>query len=700
MNGFGHDIARWIVCGVVIWGCAGMTLGVEFAGGTGEPNDPYQIATAEQLIAIGSDPNLLDKHFLLIADIDLDPNLPGRQLFDKAVIGSARPVVSRIGYFVDGVPFTGVFDGSGHTISHLTINGEDCVGLWGLLEPGAEIRDVGLVNVNIAGSQYVGGLVAYNHGGRVIRCRSTGTIQGYWRVGGLVGYNNDLVIHCHSKGAVTGNSEVGGLAGFNAGNIAQCYSMGPVNGVSYIGGLLGSNRGDVAHCYSNGLVIGLSNAGGLMGGNVGVVSFSVWDIESSGLAASAAGVGLTTAEMMDPEMLGLNGFAEDPNWILNAGCDYPRLVWEATPGCVVPEPTIDWLEGAGIAQTPYQIGTVDQLILLGKASILWDKHFILDVDIDLDPNLPGRGVLEQALIRAFTGVFDGNDHTISHLTIRGAEYTFITEATAYIGLFGVLASGAEVRNLGVVDVNIVSAAKFVGGLSATSYGSVTHCYTTGAVSGDEHVGGLLGSTNGSVTRCHSIGRINGYYCVGGLAGVSRGVVTESYSAGAINGDTVTGGLVGDNFGTVTMCYGAGTVSGRTSVGGLVGSNDWVTSIAASYSTAAVTGTKYVGGLVGYSIGGISTSYSTGMVTGEDYVGGLTGRGGARSSFWDVQTSGQTDSAGGIGKTTVAMWTANTYLDAGPEFFDPLTSWDFENVWMICEGQDYPRLQWEGVECSE
>ena len=35
-----------------------------FAGGTGEPNDPYQIATADQLISIGSDPNLLDKHYL------------------------------------------------------------------------------------------------------------------------------------------------------------------------------------------------------------------------------------------------------------------------------------------------------------------------------------------------------------------------------------------------------------------------------------------------------------------------------------------------------------------------------------------------------------------------------------------------------------------------------------------------------------
>ena len=46
----------------------------EFAGGTGEPDDPYQIATAGQLLSLGTDPNLRTKHFILVADIDLDPD--------------------------------------------------------------------------------------------------------------------------------------------------------------------------------------------------------------------------------------------------------------------------------------------------------------------------------------------------------------------------------------------------------------------------------------------------------------------------------------------------------------------------------------------------------------------------------------------------------------------------------------------------
>ena len=41
------------------WGlaCCTSAWGIEFAGGTGEPNDPYQIATPAQLLAIGSDPD-------------------------------------------------------------------------------------------------------------------------------------------------------------------------------------------------------------------------------------------------------------------------------------------------------------------------------------------------------------------------------------------------------------------------------------------------------------------------------------------------------------------------------------------------------------------------------------------------------------------------------------------------------------------
>ena len=43
----------------------------QYSGGTGEPNAPYQIATAADLILLGETPDDYDKHFILTADINL-----------------------------------------------------------------------------------------------------------------------------------------------------------------------------------------------------------------------------------------------------------------------------------------------------------------------------------------------------------------------------------------------------------------------------------------------------------------------------------------------------------------------------------------------------------------------------------------------------------------------------------------------------
>ena len=158
--------------------------------------------------------------------------------------------------------------------------------------------------------------------------------------------------HCYSTGAVIGRDDVGGLVGTNGGSVINCYSIGAVRGSELdVDGLVGSQY---------------------VGVGSGVIH-SVWNMETSGLSGSAVGLGLRTAEMMDPYILGLNGFGDDPNWVLDAGRDYPRLAWEGTPGQIIPKPDIDWLAGGGLRHDPYRIETADQLILLGKASILWDK---------------------------------------------------------------------------------------------------------------------------------------------------------------------------------------------------------------------------------------------------------------------------------------------------------------------------------------
>ena len=95
-------------------------------------------------------------------------------------------------------------------------------------------------------------------------------------------------------------------------------------------------------------------------------------------------------------------------------------------------------------------------------------------------------------------------------------------------------------------------------------------------------------------------------------------------------------------------------------------------------------------------GTILNCYSTAGVSGDSYAGGLVGRhecGAVIASFWDVQTSGQSESYRGIGLPTAEMQTATIYLEAGWDFVDE-TDNGTDDIWWILEGQDYPRLWWE------
>jgi hypothetical protein len=636
--------------------------------GSGTLQDAYVISSASELGAmIHHNP---DAHYRLGGAIDL----------------------SGVRWGLAVMPlFGGKLNGNGLTISHLTIRGHSGLGLLGRIESGAQVTDLGVVDVNIIGSGVdVGALVGQNNG-EVRRCYSSGTVRGESYVGGLVGENwYGSISTSYSTGTVSGDSHVGGLVGLSCGRVTDltdCYARGAANGEEAVGGLVGSvgSGGIVVRCYSTAVVGGNDDVGGLVG-DVGprrmAVQASVWDMEASGQSGSDAGVGLTTAEMMDPAMLALNGFGDDPNWVLDPGSDYPRLAWEKTSGQIIPQPDIDWLAGQGTASDPYEIGTADQLILLGKAPILWDKHFVLCADINLDPNLPNVPVFGQAVIPVFTGVFDGGGHTISHLTIQGGNY---------LGLFGQIEAPAEVRYLALGDVNVVGRGDDIGSLAGSNTGRVIRCSSTGAVKGATHVGGLVGNNAisrypqpdipGTIAQCFSTAVVSGTYNVGGLVGVNpslTGHIACSYSDGRVSGDSVVGGLVGGNGGYVTECYSRGSATGVSCVGGLVGDN-----------------TGYYG--AEDWDGHVTTCYSTGSVTCADIGGGLVGGSyaGVEACFWNTQTSGQTTSAGGTGKTTAQMQMRSTFLDAGWDFVGKSAT-GTEDIWAICEGVDYPHLAWEFV----
>lgn len=159
----------------------------------------------------------------------------------------------------------------------------------------------------------------------------------------------------------------------------------------------------------------------------------------------------------------------------------------------------------------------------------------------------------------------------------------------------------------------------------------------------------------------------------------------------LNGRLCTAGLVGENNGLIEQCSSTGTVCGVNWSGGLVGDNR--VTILDSYSRVHVDSNGSPGGLVGVHFGPapprVERCYAAGEVTGGT-GGGLVGSVIAASpivvdSYWDVAATGQSSSSGGSGRTTAQMQQRAT--------FEP--AWDFQSLWMVNEGIDYPVLQSTG-----
>ena len=315
----------------------------------------------------------------------------------------------------------------------------------------------------------------------------------------------------------------------------------------------------------------------------------------------------------------------------------------------------------------------------------------------------------------FTATFDGGDYTISNLYIDRSS-------TSYVGLFGALGLGSNVRNLGIVGGSLsggdqvgglvgslssgtisacyatgtVRGGDNVGGLVGISDGTMSACYATGTLRGGDNVGGLVGRNGGgTMSACYATGTVHGGDQVGGLVGNSDGTISACYATGAVRGGEQVGGLVGvAGSGSISACYATGTVHGRSSVGGLLG--DLLSgSVSACYATGAVLGAGHsVGGLVGYlgqvgvvgNSGSISACYATGFVRGDIQVGGLVGvnsNGSMSNSYCDTETSGQTNAIGRIslgtnitnvsGKTTAELQMPTAYGTA----MDIYSNWNID-----------------------
>lgn len=369
--------------------------------------------------------------------------------------------------------------------------------------------------------------------------------------------------------------------------------------------------------------------------------------------------------------------------------------------------------GSGTEEEPYLISDPNHMQEIGTNVGDWGSHFLLTNDIDLSRfsgtefNVIGN---DSGL---FSGVFDGNGYTISN-------FIYDPNEAINIGMFGALDGTLKNITLIACIVNGGTEPYRIGSLAGYSSGTIINCHTSGIVTGHKQVGGLVGKNRGTVIGCSSNIEItavgsgqmkSGSEYVGGLiAGNFYGLVYDCSSAGIVTGVDISnvgglvgynhndsiiencssstdvtgagrvGGLVGYNFEAVRRSYSTGDVSFGSNVGGLVGYN-YFGIIEDCYSNSNVSGALYRGGLVGESdYGSIKNSFSTGSILG----GGLVGIGIGDviiDSFWDIETSGQSTSYGGTGKTTAEMKLPSTF-----------TNWDFIETWGIEDNQTYPFLK--------
>ena len=251
-------------------------------GGEGTASIPYLISTAEELywfaglvngdasVCINGISQNRNAWAVLESDITVNSGVlkaDGTLADDVSSFAQWTPIGN------SNYPYTGNFDGQGHTISGLYFNnntGSLNVGLFGYIDKSYDantsctIQNVGIVDSYFNGFSCVGSVCGCSYLGTISNCYNTGTVIATdYHSGGICGLSNYSSIEkCYNTGSVEGYTIVGGVAGqCMYGSITNCYNTGSVKGVGTasagVGGVCETAVGsEVTNCYNIGTLSG------------------------------------------------------------------------------------------------------------------------------------------------------------------------------------------------------------------------------------------------------------------------------------------------------------------------------------------------------------------------------------------------------------------------------------------------------------
>lgn len=325
-----------------------------------------------------------------------------------------------------------------------------------------------------------------------------------------------------------------------------------------------------------------------------------------------------------------------------------------------------------------EIYTVSDLVNIKNAL---NGHYVLMSDIDVsDIDWVPLGSSDST---SFTGVIDGNNHTISGLKMT----RFIESLYAY-GLVG--CNHGTIKNLNLTNVNIsiagITKDVYVGGICGYNRGTIDNCVVEGTISISNHsgnydskAGGIAGATvsitinnenyNSSITNCTNNASVTSNTYAGGIVGLSMHNTTayqKCINNGTIYSPNIAGGIVGYSYGDAFIqCKNNGDIKGNKEAGGILGAtvqdslfsnistfnqcvnvakiqtsntadceaggitgDVYCAIITNCYNTGDITGNR-VGGILGHSYWTgtiISNAYNSGKIVGYQYAAGILGWG--------------------------------------------------------------------------
>ena len=363
--------------------------------------------------------------------------------------------------------------------------------------------------------------------------------------------------------------------------------------------------------------------------------------------------------------------------------------------------------GSGTPDDPYRVSNAQQLNAVRDYP---EAHYIQTADIDLSGMnwTPIGGCYhfhdERNDAMFFTGSYNGQDHSITGMTITG-EYTLASE-TLVIGLFGGT-DNASISSLhlsgGKIDITVNAGSSalcmgYIGGV-AGCFANITDCSNDNDIkvtvgnyqgSGEPFYLGGIGGYGNTISGCSNSGSITAVsvlsgVAAGGIAGC--GPVQTSWNSGNVSVDCGTydkvGGIVGElSQGVVHQCCNTGNISGKTA-GGIAGSS-WGT-IENCFNAGTVTSAK-AGGIVSYQRGTVTHCYNAGDVTGGGAYPASAG------ISYDNDRASVTDlyyldnvTAGTVNGTDCGIRCTSRQLAEQSTF----ENFDFQYIWKIEPNADYP-----------